>query len=381
MSQRRSDIDWLRVMAVAMLVPFHTGMIFCLWGFHLKNDELSVALTVQNAFINLWHMPLFFFLSGAGTWMALDIRGFGEYARERASRLMLPFFFGLAAMCPPQLYFERLQKGEFSGSFIKFYPHFFNGPYPDGNLSWQHLWFLLYLFLMSMIAIPILRYLRSERGQAVRDKLASLASRRTAIIALPLPFLVIQCVAGEGWPNGNQNLIGDMDNFAQHFFVFLYGCMLCSSDKFWRGAEKNRLFFGIAGIACFATTQAIEYSDAINVVRGNPAAGIGWLILRAVGTWGLLLSILGYGKRHLNFTNKFLGYASEAALPFYIIHQTVIIIIGYYVVQTGWSVAAKYLIVVVASFGGTAVAYETLVRRWAATRFLFGMRKNKRHRA
>jgi len=356
-------------------------MIFCLWGFHLKNDELSVALTVQNAFINLWHMPLFFFLSGAGTWMALDIRRFGEYARERASRLMLPFFFGIVAICPPQLYFERLQKGEFSGSFIKFYPHFFNGPYPEGNLSWQHLWFLLYLFLMSMIAIPILRYLRSERGQAVRDKLASLASRRTAIIALPLPFLVIQCVAGQGWPNGDQNLIGDMDNFAQHFFVFLYGCMLCSSDKFWRGAEKNRLFFGIAGTACFAATQAIEYSDAINVVRENPAAGIGWLILRAVGTWGLLLSILGYGKRYLNFTNKFLKYASEAALPFYIIHQTVIIIIGYYVVQTGWSVATKYLIVVVASFGGTALAYETLVRRWAATRFLFGMRTKKRRRA
>jgi peptidoglycan/LPS O-acetylase OafA/YrhL len=228
-----------------------------------------------------------------------------------------------------------------------------------------------------MIAIPILRRLRSESGQGLRDKLAFWASGRAAIIALPLPFLLIQCVAGEGWPNGDQNLIGDMDNFAQHFLVFLYGCILCSSGSFWRGAEKNRLFFGIAGIVCFVATQIIEYSDAINVVRENPAAGVGWLILRAFGTWGLLLSILGYGKRHLNFTNRFLKYASEAALPFYIIHQTVIILIGYYVVQTQWNIAAKYLIVVVASFGGTALAYETLARRWAPMRFLFGMRAKK----
>jgi len=377
-SERRYFIDWLRVFAVAVLVPFHTGMIFCHWGFHLKNDVTSTAITIQNAFINSWHMPLFFFLSGAGTYYALGFRSAGVYVKERLLRLFVPLVFGVLALCPPQIYFERLQKHQFSGSFLEFYPHFFNGPYPEGNLSWQHLWFLLYLFIMSLAALPLFRYLRGERGRAALEKFIAFFTRRFSIYLPVLPFILIQFAAREGYPNGDQSLVGDMDNFTQHTIVFIYGYVFCSSGGFWERVEKNGAASLVAGLSCFIAKLLMEIFLPGDYLDAHIAAGAVFLVLGSLGTWCLLLGILGYGKKYLDFTNAALKYAVEAALPFYILHQTVIIWIGYYVVRADWNLYLKYFFLIAASYAGALAIYDALVKRWNPVRFLFGMRPAKR---
>jgi uncharacterized membrane protein len=143
-SQRRYDIDTLRIFAVFLLIYFHSAMIFNMWPvFHLKDNELSLEAAIFVSFLNLWHMPLFFFLAGMSTFYALDFRSGRLYTRERIKRLLIPLIFGILIVVPPQVYYERLSWWSetrhspinFSGSYLEFYPRFFFGIYPTGNFS------------------------------------------------------------------------------------------------------------------------------------------------------------------------------------------------------------------------------------------------------
>ena len=148
---RSFELDWLRTAAVLVLVFFHTSEIFSDGWFHIKNAETSYFFNVLSSFIYIWHMPLFFFVSGASSAYSLRIRTGRQYRKERIARLLIPLIFGIVLIIPPQSYFENLQKVNFSGSFLEYYPHFFDGIYPSGNMHWGHLWFLFYLFVFSIV--------------------------------------------------------------------------------------------------------------------------------------------------------------------------------------------------------------------------------------
>ena len=122
--ERRHDIDWLRVLAVGLLFPFHTARIFDTWNnFYAKSDQVSAALThIFIGSINSWHMPLFFLLAGASTWFALGFRSGGQYVKERLKRLIVPLLFGTLVIVSPQTYVGALTYGEFAGSFFQYYP-------------------------------------------------------------------------------------------------------------------------------------------------------------------------------------------------------------------------------------------------------------------
>ena len=90
------------------------------------------------------------------------------------------------------------------------------------------------------------------------------------------------------------------------------------------------------------------------------------------------LGLLGMGSRLLNVNNRFLGYANEAVLPFYILHQPIILVIGYFVIPWQVGIPFKYFFIVVTAFITIMLVYEFLVRRTNILRFLFGMKLNKR---
>src|SRR5688500_16034020 len=144
-TDRRHDLDWLRLIAIIILLFFHTGMLFNPWEWHIKNQETSIGFTYWMAWLHYWRMPLLLFISGAGTYLALRKRTPSEYAGERFRKLIIPLTFGMFVIVPPQIYFEHV--GEYSdyGSFYKTVFDFV--PYPAGNFSWHHLWFIAYLFV------------------------------------------------------------------------------------------------------------------------------------------------------------------------------------------------------------------------------------------
>ena len=164
---RRYDIDWLRVIAIVLVLYFHTGMAFIAeWDWHIQNEERSYLILEINFFLRQFRMPLLFLISGVGSWFAFRKRRIWQYIRERNTRLMIPFIFAMLVIVPPQVYIERIFKGEDYASFFHFYPTIFTtGPYPDGNLSWHHMWFVLYLFIYSTFAAPVFFFILYEKGK------------------------------------------------------------------------------------------------------------------------------------------------------------------------------------------------------------------------
>lgn len=373
----RHDIDWLRVIAIILLLYFHTAMIFTAeWGWHIKNPETSSLILEFNHFLRHFRMPILFLISGIGTGFALGFRAPGRYLRERAKRLLVPLVFGIFVIVPPQIYLERVANGATYSSYLAFLPSVLEfRPYPAGNLSWHHLWFVLYLFGYSLAALPLFLYLRGDAGTRLRAALARLI-QGPALYLAALPLGLVLAALLPKYP-GPQDIIHDWAHLLFYFIFFLYGYVLGNDDALWRTLELRRRTS--LGLALLAIT-------VINVIRWNGHhPGTGYTLesmlyqgLVAFNSWCWVLAILGYGKRYLSFRNRFLDYANEGIYPFYILHQTVIVIIGFYVVQVEESILSKFLFTSTVSLLATVALYEFCVRPYRLTRFLFGMKPPRR---
>ena len=110
-TNRRYDIDWLRILVVVSLIPFHTARIFDFWEpNYVKNGDLSAGLSFLIAFLAVWNMPLLFLLAGSASGYALEFRSGTAYLKERFKRLFIPLVFGVLVIVPPQAYIARFQQ-------------------------------------------------------------------------------------------------------------------------------------------------------------------------------------------------------------------------------------------------------------------------------
>jgi glucan biosynthesis protein C len=369
---RQDYIDWLRVGAMFLLIFYHTGRLFDSEPWHIKNAILNPAINIFNRFLDIWQMPLFFILAGASVWFSLGRRAPGEFVKERVLRLLVPLIFGMLIIVPPQVYYQRVFDGDFTGSFLAWYPNTFHGTYSmdnpaTGNLSWHHLWFLAYLFVFSLILLPLFCYLRKDNRKYILSNFAEFMVRPGAIFLLAIPLIIINIALRPifGW--GNHNLINDWANFLFYITIVFYGFLLMSNDRMLQVVQRNRF---TALIAAVIFSLAI-FDDIL------PLPGAVWLAFWAIACWCWLVAIIGVGSILLNFGNRVLRYASDAVLPVYILHQTIIVSLGFYVVRWNTGVALKYFFVAIATLVSSLAIYE-VIRRANVTRFLFGMKLLKR---
>jgi len=321
-------------------------------------------------------MPVMFLVSGAAAWFALRSRSAGSFVNERMGRLLIPLAFGVLIIVPPQVYFERIFKQQFDGSIIAFYPHFFQGSYSytgSGNFSWHHLWFLVYLFIITLIALPILLVLNGPQGKKLTDGLASFTSKPGAIFAWFLPMALCMVLLQPLFPSAEKNLVGDLAFLADYLCCFVLGYLFCMDRRFWEAIERHA--FAALGLAA-VTSAILSYLDFSNSM---PAIGYSAVRFGALGLWVLcgwcwMLTLLGMARKFLTFSNRFLAYANEAVLPFYILHHMVIIGVGFYVIQWDIPVLARYFLIMLISFAIIMLLYQFVVKQWNVTRFLFGMR-------
>ncbi len=360
-SQRRHDIDWLRVLGVLLLIPFHAAQIFILDPnsiMYVKDTINSPALTRMAGFIHMWHMPLLFIISGSATYFALGVRSTGQYIRERFLRLFVPFIFGILTYIPLTTYIQRSKTISLAEAYLGFFQmDFAHLDGSNGTFTPAHLWFILYLFAFSLIGLPIFQATRSKRGKHMIENLGK-------VIPFPLTLLLLGILLTLA---AAMNILGDK-NPIYYFLIFFYGFLIASDTRFQQGLDKltwGALVFGIFA----AVVQMITFH---NYTEWTPA----WIargLLYEMARWTLTLAVLGLGHRYLNHVNSFLRYANEAAMPFYLLHMTFTVLTGFFVIRINVPVVVKYPLIVLIATGSTLVAYE-LVRHWKVTRWLFGMR-------
>ncbi len=366
-SSHRSDIDWLRVLAVLLLIPFHTARIFDIWEpFYVKNNELSAALSYGViAFLGQWHMPLLFLLAGSSTWYALGFRSGGHYVQERFSRLLVPFLFGLLVIVPPQAYYARLTQGQPPASAAQFLAAYFVIDFSDlsgyfGKFTPGHLWFILFLFVFSLVGLPLFRFLKRDTGQRWIARLAAFAARPGMIFLFAIPLALAEILPDLGGKNP-----------FWYFMFFVLGFVLVADKRFQQSINRHRA----VALALGLLTMSLRFAIAASGVRFEPfsPAEAALHFLQHFNTWFWLIALLGFAHRWLNFSNNLLRYANEAAYPFHILHQTVFVVIGFYVVQWHLGVASKFGLICPAAFAVTLASYEALKRVNLARR-LFGLK-------
>jgi glucan biosynthesis protein C len=373
---RQYYLDWLRVLAMIGIFFFHNARFYDSFSdWHVKNATTNIAASGLIAFMSQWIMPLFFIIAGAGTYLALKSRRPGQYIQERTLRLLIPLIFGMLVIVVPQAYFQALYQGENLEGYNIFQIYWlYLQTLPD--LNWFHLWFLVDLFIFSIIALPLF-ITWGGAGKSIISRLATVLNRPWALVLFLVCSLAIINIFV--FPDGYWGYRSGGWNIVAYLLFFISGYLILANSSIMKGITKLRWVFLGGGIIAFLCLMAFFLDEMADPVKYYGSAGfIFGTIAQALGAWGMLLAILGLGNRFLNLTNKFLTYSNEAVLPFYILHQTVIISIGFYVVQWSTGIGVKYLTISTASFIAIMLIYEILVRRINVLRFLFGMRPKRK---
>jgi glucans biosynthesis protein C len=366
-------IDWVRVLAFGLLILFHCAMPFVVFGWEIKNKQQSAVLSSVILWLHQWRLPLLFFIAGAGANFSLARRSWYRFLGERFTRLFIPLWFAILFIIPIQIYFEKLQHGQFSGSYLAFYPSVWTFvPYPEGNLSWSHLWFVAYLFVFNLLMLPVFVILKSA---PIRRWKVALLQR----IASPLPllglagiFVLIYCQCYIRWPE-QLSLLDDWFVFNFSLTLFFLGYFLADGNTFWETCEKWRRHFLALAVVCILYLF-VAFWWRLELPKAQNQAFYGYAVLNSIHVWALILAILGFARRHLNVGSAFLRYITPAVYPFYILHQTIIVSSGYFVVQWPIPNLLKFAILAVVCFGSLAFLYHFIIKRSVVTRVLFGVK-------
>lgn len=367
---RRYDLDWLRVLVFLLLIFYHVGMFFVPWEWHIKNNRLYEWLEYPMLFVNQWRLPILFVISGMGTSYALAKRSGSQFATERIKRLLLPLAVGIVLIVPPQVYFERLSSGAFSGSYWDFWPsHAFLGVYPEGNFSWHHLWFLPYLLVFSLAFTPLFLYLRNNPGNRFLRWVEQQVKSPVGFLWFLFPLLLTQVFLRPYFPETHA-LVGDWFTLANYSILFLYGFVLIMvKEVFWKTIQQNRRPFLVAGILAFSFWLLL-----ILQFNGNEWADYLKPLIKVINCWSWILALFGYAAKYLNKKSAAISYANQAVYPFYILHQTVTVSLGFYLRDLDWTFGQKAVLLVAGTFIISAVLYEFLIRRINLLRPLFGLK-------
>ncbi len=388
-SERLYYLDWLRFLVVLSLAPFHAALSFTGMGAVFVYDTPvrdailaghvpeagPAALRLFTVFFDNWFMHLLFLVSGVGAAYSLRKRGARAFVGERANRLLIPLLLGTLLVVSVQSWLRALSFGTFSGGFLSFYPHFFNGIHGSvtspGNYDWGHLWFLAYLFVFSVLALPL--FLRMEgAGPASRHpSAASRLSEGASILAPALWIAVLEALFRPGWP-GYQNLVADWANFTVYLSFFVFGYLAGKEPGLLEAVERARWAALGLGLAAFAARLGTY--RLFRVGPGYDPANVAAQALRGLAAYGLVLAFVGFGRRRLNRAGPGFGWARDLSFPLYVLHFAPLCAAIYLLDGSGLSVWTRWAIAVAASWG--FVGLFTVISRYVPPlRDFFGIRK------
>ena len=394
---RRRDLDLMRMFVVVGLVFFHSARVFDTGEFYVKNDPTSEVVSIGISFAALWGMPLLFVVAGMGIWYSLRSRTPNAFAQERLRRLLVPLVFGMLVIVPPQVWTELRGDAAYEESYWRFLTRFFDiefqpGGFPfligdhagTGLFEWGHLWFLVLLFVFSLTLLPLIWYFRRPSGLRKLDRLAGRADSFWVVLAAGLPLAVLEAAFGseEAWAGWSR--------YSYAVFI-LYGYMVATDRRFGRSLRQHRraaLALGVATFVVVGTLFAIgSEGEGVDLLVDYDALSVAMRAFKGLSGWLWVVAIMGLAAgsarrpgaagmvgKGPTLVDRVGAYTSEAVLPVYVLHQTVIVLLAFYVVNWPIHGILKYMALCLISLVIITAIYDLAVRRTKPTRFLFGMK-------
>lgn len=375
-------LDWLRILAILGVFLYHAARPFIPQDWLILNETRSIVLAlVFLVFLGSFGMPLFFFISGAASYFALRRRSGRRFAAERLRRLMIPFVVGCVTLSPLQHYAEARHKGQFDGSLAAYLPVWVGARSAEisdrlsprlSELIGSHLWFLAFLFSFVLLALPLFRWLDTARGQRALAGLGrALGAVRGGTLALMLPAVAARVILQPLFPDYT-----DWADFAFMFVFFVAGYLVYAGAELQAAVRRDwpiALGLGVACMVAVIALLALGVGQRWITARGTWGYRFGWGVVTVNG-WCWTMAALAMGRRWFNGRGPALAYGKDAVLPFFVLHQPVIVGLAYVVVQLTAPLWLKYWLIVLGGLAVTLGLYELLVRRSRWGRALFGMK-------
>jgi hypothetical protein len=370
---RQFGLDWLRIGAFGILIFYHIGMFFVPWGWHVKTSQPIEWLQWPMMAINPWRLCLLFVISGVvSRALMTKLRGNGNFAASRSWRLLIPLTFGMALFIVPQPWIELLDRGAYSGGLLHFWinDYFeFGGSRGTPLPTWNHLWFVAYLWVYSMILAGAA--LLPERDRAAIQHLFDRLFAGWRLIILPIALLFVARAAIFPSFGETHALVDDPYAHIVYGFAFFFGVGLARSDGLWAAMMENwQRLLATATLAC-AMMIGLKLADPDHLVISLAQSA-----MRALLAWTAILGLLGMAQTHLHHDGPVRRYLTEAIFPYYIAHQTIIVVAGYYLKQSGVGPGTQFIGILTATVIGCALTYE-VARRINWLRPILGLKMQK----
>lgn len=393
---RRYDLDWIRVGAFLLLIFYHVGMFYVPWDWHVKSGYELPWLEPVMQLTSPWRLTLLFLVSGCATRFLADSfaargKGAAALAGSRLLRLLPPLLFGVFVVVPPQSYYEIFEylRGlgvaapGASAGLADFWLRYAtaSGGWcgPDGCLitpTWNHLWFVVYLLVYSLLLALLLAVPGVQRVlQGGADRLF----RGWGLLVWPLVWLfAIRLFLAPAFEITHA-LVDDWYNHALSFAAFLFGFLIARSETARRTFMAARWPALVLALVSWAAWAAYAWTFRADDAVPPEALRLAMRFVYAADQWAFIVAILGFGARCLNRGGPVLRYLTIGVFPFYIVHQTVIVVVGHHLANLGLPLAAEAALLIAATFAGCFLTYE-LARRLGWLGLLLGVRPPRRPR-
>ncbi len=375
-AERLVYLDWIRVAAFALLILYHVGMFYVTWDWHVKSDHAGHALEPLMLLTNPWRLTLLFLVSGAATRFMADKMAAGALAGRRTVRLLVPLLFAMIVIVPPQSYYEVVEQIGYQGSYLAFWARYLAADPgfcdAEGCLdvpTWNHLWFVAYLLVYTLILAALLALFRS-RIAAIGARLAALPA--WLLLAGPIAYLAAARLVLLPMFEVSHALIDDWYNHAVSLAAFLFGFLALKDGRAARAFVRLRwLALGLF-LAAFAAYAGYAWAWRADDAVPPEALRTVMRVVYAVDQWTAIVAVLGFGALHLDRDSRLLRTLTVAVFPFYIAHQTVIVVAGHHLKALQLPAAAEASLLIAITATGCWLTFEA-ARRSALLGPLFGL--------
>jgi glucans biosynthesis protein C len=365
--ERLFYLDWLRISAFVLLVLYHVGMLYVPWPFHVKHDPTYPALEPLMRLSNPWRMGLLFVISGVATGLMLGRRGL---ARERSRRLLLPLLLGMAVIVPPQAWLQVREQFGYTGSYLDFLRLYFSayGGFCQGRQclalpTWNHLWFLPYLWVYTLLCLLVLHSLPAARLRRAAGWMAVATTDSNGWRLLLLPLACLAAVRVLLFPRFGEThaLLDDWAAHAVYLPLFAFGLLLARRPVLQAQLQALRwpaLALGLAGWAVLAIYPVLQPGWLSLPEAQRLPMRLGF----AAAQWGGIVAAFGFACRHLDVDHRWRAPLTEAVFPLYLVHQTVLIVAAVALRPQALPAGVEAAVIVALTFAGGWAAWQ-LARR------------------